>query len=50
MELLGRIRRMHLRDGVSFSETARSTGLSRNAVKRWLKKAAPGKVAAPDYQ
>jgi transposase len=34
---LGKIRRMFLRDGMSFSEIARRTGLSRNTVKRWLK-------------
>ena len=50
MELLGRIRRMHLRDGLGFSEIAKRTGLSRNTVKRWLKDAAPGKVGAPKYQ
>ena len=50
MEILGRIRRMHLRDGLGFSEIARRTGLSINTVKRWLKDAAPGKVAAPKYQ
>lgn len=47
MEILGRIRRMRLRDGLGFSEISRRTGLSRNTVKRWLKDAVPGKFAAP---
>ena len=37
MEILGRIRRMFLRDGLGYSETARRTGIARNTVKRWLK-------------
>lgn len=49
MEILGRIRRMRLRDGLGFSEISRH-GFSRNAVKRWLKDAVPGKVAAPKYR
>jgi transposase len=36
MELLGKVRRMHYRDGLSRSEIARRTGLSRNTVKKWL--------------
>jgi len=37
MEILGRIRRMFLRDGLGYSEIARRTGIARNTVKRWLK-------------
>ena len=37
MELLGKIRRLYYRDGLSFSEIARKTGYTRNTVKRWLK-------------
>ena len=36
MEMLGRIRRMFYRDGLSRSEIARRTCLSRNTVKKWL--------------
>ena len=37
MEILGRIRRMHLRDKVSLHEIAKRTGLSRNTVRSWLR-------------
>ncbi len=37
MEMLGKVRRMHYRDGLSRSEIARRTGLSRNTVEKWLK-------------
>jgi hypothetical protein len=36
MEMLGRGRRMYFRDKLNRYETARRTGLSGNAVKRWL--------------
>jgi transposase len=45
--MLGKVRRMHYRDGLSRSEIARRTGLSRNTVKKWLR-AAQG--AAPRYR
>lgn len=47
MEMLGRIRRMHLRDKVSLHEIARRTGLSRNTVRRWLR--TPEEVKTPQY-
>lgn len=50
MEILGWIRRMHLRDGLGYSEIARRTGLSRNTIKRWLKGATAGVVRAPRYR
>ena len=47
MEMLGRIRRMHLYDKVPLHEIAKRTGLSRNTVRSWLR--APGKVQEPVY-
>jgi transposase len=47
MELLGKIRRMFYRDGVSRSEIARRTGLSRNTIKKWLMSSA---ARAPKYR
>jgi transposase len=47
MEMLGRIRRMHLRDKVSLHEIAKRTGLSRNTVRRWLRE--PQEVKEPVY-
>lgn len=37
MDMMGKIRRLHFRDRLSFSEIARRTGLSRNTVKKWIK-------------
>ena len=50
MALVGQIRRMYLRDNMSFSEIARRTSLSRNTVKKWLKvpEAAPPKYRRRD--
>lgn len=47
MEMIGRVRRMKLREQLSNSEIAKRTGLSRNTVKKWLK--APGDQA-PKYK
>ena len=47
MDMIGKVRRMRLRDQLSLSEIARRTGLSRNTVKKWLK--APCDVA-PKYE
>ena len=47
MEMLGKIRRMHLRDKVSLHEIAKRTGLSRNTVRNWLRE--PGDVQEPLY-
>jgi transposase len=47
MDMVGRIRRLHSRDGKSVREIARTTGLSRNTVAKWLQ--AP-LAAAPKYQ
>ena len=35
MNMLGKIRRLRLRDGLSISGICRHTGLARNTVKRW---------------
>jgi len=47
MNMIGKIRRLHLRDGLTISEICRKTGISRNTVKKWLK--APD-GAEPKYQ
>jgi transposase len=47
MELLGKIRRMHVRDKLSVRAIAKRTGLSRNTLQKWL--AAAVDVAAPKY-
>ncbi|MCB1930773.1 MAG: helix-turn-helix domain-containing protein, partial [Rhodocyclaceae bacterium] len=39
MNMLGKIRRLKLRDGLSISEICRRTGLARNTVRRWLNSA-----------
>jgi hypothetical protein len=40
MDMIGKVRRMKLRDQLSDGEICRRTGLARNTVKKWLK--APG--------
>ena len=47
MNMLGKIRRMKLRDGLSISEISRRTGLARNTVKRWLDSA---EISEPKYR
>ena len=47
MDMIGKVRRMRLRDQLSLSEIAKRTGLSRNTVKKWLK--APSDVV-PKYE
>ena len=37
MDMIGRIRRLHLRDKLSEREIARITGLSRTTVSKWLR-------------
>lgn len=46
MDMIGKIRRMHFRQNKSVREIARSTGLSRNTVRTWLRQ--PGDVV-PRY-
>ncbi len=48
MEMLGKVRRLHLRDKLSLHEIAKRTGLSRNTVRKWLRTAE--EVAEPVYQ
>ena len=40
MAMLTKIRRRHFRDGILVREISRRTGLSRNAVRRWLRRGA----------
>ena len=47
MDMIGRIRRLHVRDKLSEREIARMTGLSRNTVSKWLR--APV-AEAPQYR
>jgi transposase len=46
MDMLGKVRRMKMRDKLTIREISKRTGLARNTVKRWLK--APGDVS-PRY-
>lgn len=46
MDMLAKIRRMHLRDGLSIREVSRRTGLSRNTVRQWLRQEG---VTEPKY-
>ena len=48
MEMLGKIRRMYLRDKLSLHEIAKRTGLSRNTLRRWLR--TPEEVQVPGYR
>jgi len=48
MEMLGKIRRMYLRDDLSLHEIAKRTGLSRNTIRGWLRKSE--EVSRPMYR
>lgn len=51
MSMIGKVRRMHLREKKSVREIARVTSLSRNTVRAWLREpevAAPLKVRRAD--
>ena len=37
MNLLWKVRRQHYRDGLNLSEIERRTGLTRKAIRKWLK-------------
>ena len=47
MNLLGKVRRLHFRDGLSISEIERRVGLTRKTIRKWLK--APERVE-PKYR
>ena len=47
MEMLGKIRRMYLRDKMSLHEIAKRTGLSRDTIRKWLR--GSGVAAPPRY-
>ncbi|MGH8711343.1 MAG: IS21 family transposase, partial [Burkholderiales bacterium] len=47
MEMLGKVRRMYLRDKLSLREITKRTGLSRNTIREWLRK--PDETAVPPY-
>lgn len=36
MNLLGKVRRLHYRDGHTLSEIERRTGLTRKTIRKWL--------------
>ena len=48
MEILGKIRRMYLRDKLSLHEITKQTGLSRNTIRSWLRSSE--KAAPPTYR
>ena len=48
MEILGKIRRMYLRDKLSLHEITKRTGLSRNTIRSWLRKP-EDETAQPAY-
>ena len=47
MEMLGKIRRMHVRDKMSVRAIAKRTGLSRNTLQKWPQ--TPEEVKVPKY-
>ena len=47
MEMMGKIRRMYFRDKLSLHQIAKRTGLSRNAIRKWVR--AP-EATQPAYQ
>ena len=48
MEILGKIRRLYLRDKLSLHEITKRTGLSRNTIRKWLRTSEV--AAAPTYR
>ncbi len=37
MEMIGKIRRLYVRDKLSLHEIAKRTGLSRNTIRKWVR-------------
>ena len=50
MEMLGKVRRMHLRDKLSLHEISKRTGLSRNTLRKWLRQPEEAVVSPPSYR
>ena len=48
MEMLGKVRRLYSRGKKSLHEIAKTTGLSRNTIRKWVRD--PGEVAKPTYR
>jgi transposase len=48
MEMIGKIRRMYLRDKMSLHEIAKRTSLSRNTIRKWLR--AEEQAVPPRYR
>jgi transposase len=47
MEMIGKLRRMHFRDGLSLHQIAKRTGISRNTIRKWVR--APKPDNPPKY-
>ena len=47
MEMIGKIRRMYLRDKLSLHEITKRTGLSRNTIRKWVR---PPETEVPTYR
>jgi transposase len=48
MEMIGKIRRMHFRDGMSLHQISKRTGISRNTIRKWVR--APKPDNPPKYK
>lgn len=48
MEMIGKIRRMHFRDGMSLHQISKRTGISRNMIRKWVR--APKPDNPPKYK
>ena len=47
MEMIGKIRRMYIRDKLSLHEISKRTGLSRNTIRKWVR---PPETEVPVYR